>query len=345
MDNWILIVIYFILSLIMAEAEEKSKPKKGIRGEEVGVPLKVFTGDGEAPLLFPRYIIELDKERVYIKTEELLGVGDHLKFIFDDPMLERPVTLTGEVVRVNPGPPRPGGLDPGMGIVLDPVRIEDRNDLGKFFERQADEDRTGEYMRFLHWVRKVSKPMVQEEREKVRRDLLRALYGDERQPLVTQKKKREDLDILGNVPLFRDLDSMELGEIAEILIKEKFEADKNIFAEGDPGDKFYIILKGEVDIFKKVSETKEEILATLRPGDYFGEMSLIDNAPRSAGVRARGEVVALTIFKPDFEILMKASDSISAKIYRFFVQTFSKRLRDTDDKIKRIFQVLQGGGS
>ena len=327
----------------MAEEEAQSKQKKGIRGEEVGVPLQVFTGDGETPLLFPSYIIELDKERIYIKTEELLSVGDHLKFVFDDPLLERMVTLTGEVVRVNPGPRRPGGLDPGMGIMLDPVRIEDRTDLGKFFDRQADEDRTGEYLRFLHWVRKVSKPLAQNEREKVRHDLLRALYGNEHQPLATQKKKREDLDIVGNVPLFRDLDVLELGEVAEILIKEKFEADKNIFSEGDPGDKFYIILKGEVEVFKKVSETKVEVLATLHPGDYFGEMSLIDNAPRSASVRTKGEMVALTIFKPNFEILMKASDSISAKIYRFFVQTFSQRLRETDDKIKRIVQVLQGG--
>jgi len=318
----------------------KFREKKTFRGEEVGVPLKAFTEDGETPLVYPRYILELDKERIYIKTEQPLSVGEHLKFVFDDPMLDRMIVLSGEVVRTNTNPARPGGLDQGMGVVLDPVRIEDRSDLNKFFHEQTDEDRTGEYLMFLNWVRKVSKPMSGEEREKIRRDLLRALYGDERQPLVTQKKKREDLDKLGNLPLFKELDALELGEIAEILLKEKFESGKVIFNEGDVGDKFYIILKGEVEIFKKINDTRSEILATLKPGDYFGEMSLIDKAPRSAGARGKGEVVALTIFKPDFEILLKASDAITAKIYRFFVQTFSSRLRDTDDKLKKIMSVL-----
>lgn len=307
------------------------------------MPLKVFANEVETPNLYPRYILELDKERVYIKSEDLLPVGTHLKLVFDDPSLERMIVLSGEVVRTNPGPARPGGLEPGMGVILEPVRIEDRADLSKFFESQLDEDRTGEYLRFLNWVRKVAKPMAAEEREKIRRDLLRALYGDERKPLVTQKKKREDLEILNNVPLFRELDSLELGEIAEILLKEKFDAGTVIFQEGEPGDKFYIILKGEVEVFKKIGENREEVLALLKAGDYFGEMSLIDNAPRSASVRAKTELVALTIFKPDFEILLKASDAITAKIYRFFISTFSKRLRDADEKIKRIAQVLSGG--
>jgi len=327
----------------MSEEAQKSKSKKSFRGEELGVPLKVFPNEAESPNLYPRYILELDKERVYIKSEDLLSVGTHLKFVFDDSSLERMIVLSGEVVRTNPGPARPGGLEPGMGVILEPVRIEDRADLSKFFETQVDEDRAGEYIRFLNWVRKVAKPMAAEEREKIRRDLLRALYGDERKPLVTQKKKREDLEMLNNVPLFRELDSLELGEIAEILLKEKFDAGSMIFQEEEAGDKFYIILKGEVEVFKKTGENREELLAVLKAGDYFGEMSLIDNAPRSASVRAKTELVALTIFKPDFELLLKASDAITSKIYRFFITTFSKRLRDADEKIKRIAQVLSGG--
>jgi CRP/FNR family transcriptional regulator, cyclic AMP receptor protein len=327
----------------VAEEQAQTKEKKSVRGEELGIPLKVFVGEAETPNLYPRYIIELDKERIYIKSTDVLPVGSRLKFAFDDPLLERMIALSGEVVRTNQGPARPGGLEPGMGIVLDPVRIEDRVDLSKFFEKQSDEDRTGEYIQFLSWVRKVSKPMVAEEREKVRRDLLRALYGDERQPLVTQKKKREDIEILSSIPLFKELDTLEVSEVAEILLKEKMEPGKVIFNEGDAGDKFYIIMKGEVEIFKKIGENREEVLAVLKAGDYFGEMSLLDQAPRSASARTRSEVVALTIFKPDFDLLLKASDSITAKIYRFFVATFSRRLREADEKIKRIAQVLSSG--
>ena len=326
----------------MAEEAEKPKPKKSIRGEEVGVPLKLYAGDSETPNLYPRYILELDKERVYSRPRSSLPVGTHIKLVFEDPSIDRLIMLGGEVVRTNPGPARPGGLDPGMGLILEPIRIEDRADLSKYFDAQLKEDRTGEYLRFINWVRKVAKPMASEEREKIRRDLLRALYGDERKPTITQKKKREDLEMLNNMPIFREFDTMELGEVAEILLKEKFDDQTVIFNEGDAGDKFFIILKGEVDIFKKIGDSKEEPLATLKSGDFFGEMSLINSAPRSASARAKGELVALTIFKPDFELLLKASDSISAKIYKFFIQAFSKRLRDADDKIKRIAAVLSG---
>jgi len=329
----------------LAEEGKKPRERKGFRGEEVGIPLKVLSSGEAEPKIYPRYILELDKERVYVKCDNPESVGAKLEFIFDDPRLERVIELKGEVVRINSHPPKPGGLEPGMGIILDPVSLEDRSSLTKLFEEQETEDRTEELLRFLTWVRKFSQPMGPEEREKIKRDLLRALYGEERKPLSAQRKRREDIVILGEVPLFQELDPLELGEVAEILLKERIDPGAIIFNEGEQGDKFYIILKGEVEIFKKINEAREEMLAVLKPGTYFGEMSLIDQAPRSASARAKGEVIALTISKSDFELLLKASDSLSTKIYKFFAQTFSQRLRETDEKIKRIMQVLTGSGS
>ena len=318
--------------------------KKPIRGEAVGVSIKIFPEGKEEGKVYSRYILELDKDRIYIKTDHPLPKGTRITAVIDDPRLEEKIELKGEVVRINTASAKSGGLEPGMGIIFEPISIVDRSRLSRFFEELEKEDRTEEYLRFLAWVRRISKPLDTEEKEKIKRDLLRALYGEERKPLTTQRKKREDLELISQIPLFSELGPLELGEVAEICLKEKFNPGEVIFKEGEPGDKFYIILKGEVEIYKEISEGREEVLAKLKAGDYFGEMSLIDNAPRSASARAVGEVVALTISKPDFEILLKASDSLSAKIYKFFVQTLSKRLRDANDKIKRILEVLGSGG-
>jgi len=325
-------------------AEGQDKLKREFRGEDTGVPLKVLKEGETESRLYSRYILELDKERVYIKSDQQFPVGTKLKFIFDDPKLERKIELSGEVVRINKASAKPGALDPGMGIIFDQISLGDRNMLAKFYEDKEQEDRTTEYLRFISWVKKVSKPLPSDEKEKMKRELLQALYGEERKPVSATKKKREDLEILSNIPLFHELDILELGELAELLMKEKYNAGQVIVNEGDVGDKLYIILKGEVEVFKKVGEDREEILATLKAGDYFGEMSLIDQAPRSASVRAKTEIAALTLAKKDFDILLKASDSMAAKIYRFFAQTISRRLREADEKIKKITQILSSSG-
>jgi len=327
----------------LGEGEEKDK--KEFRGEEVGVPLQVIKQGETEPRSYPRYILELDKERVYIKTDQTFPAGTRLTFIFEHRQLPRKIELFGEVVRINLSSTKPGSLDPGMGIVFDQINLSDRNLLNRFFEDKEKEDRTAEYLRFLGWMKRMSKPLPSEEKEKIKRDLLQALYGEERKAMSTSKKKREDLEILSHIPLFQELDILELGEIAELLMKERFEHGQLIFNEGDAGDKLYVILRGEVEIFKKVGPAREEILATLKSGDYFGEMSLVDLAPRSATARAKGELSVLTMTKKDFDLLLKASDLMAAKIYKFFVLTISKRLRDADDKIKKIVQVVSGPGA
>ncbi len=326
-------------------SEEEVKTKKEYRGEDLGIPLKVLKQGETEPRAYPRYILELDKERVYLKTDQPFPTGTELKFIFDDARLERKIETSGEVVRINPPSNKPGALEPGMGIIFDPFSLADRTLLIRFFEEKEKEDRTHEYLRFLGWVRRTGKPLASEEKEKIKRELLDALYGEERKPLTTNKKKREDLEMLSAIPLFHELELLELGEIAELLIKEKIEDGKMIFNEGDAGDKLYIILKGEVEIFKKIGDTREEVLATLKTGDFFGEMSLIEQQPRSASARARGKLSALTMSKQDFDLVLKASEPMAAKIYRFFAQTCSKRLREADEKIKRIMQILSGPGS
>jgi signal-transduction protein with cAMP-binding, CBS, and nucleotidyltransferase domain len=95
-------------------------------------------------------------------------------------------------------------------------------------------------------------------------------------------KGKSTLEILAQIDLFSGLPAVHLRRVVDIGVEEQYRSSAMIFSEGEPGDKFYMVLEGAVRISRIVPGMGEEALAVLRPGNYFGEMSLIDDAPRSA---------------------------------------------------------------
>src|SRR5215470_9808885 len=95
-------------------------------------------------------------------------------------------------------------------------------------------------------------------------------------------KGKSTLEILAQIDLFSGLPAAHLRRVVDIGVEEQYKSSATIFGEGTPGDKFYLIVEGAVRISRIVPGMGEEALAVLRPGNYFGEMSLIDDAPRSA---------------------------------------------------------------
>ncbi len=150
-----------------------------------------------------------------------------------------------------------------------------------------------------------------------------------------------DFDLLKKTDLFKGLTKEELGRITGISIKETYEAGKEIFADGDKGERFYLILEGKVRISKKIQGVGEEALAILEKGHYFGEMSLIDDAPRSAFAIANTAVDLLVIDKSDFGKLLEQDKELAYKLLWSFVRTLILRLRETNEKIKGFF-VMTG---
>ena len=115
---------------------------------------------------------------------------------------------------------------------------------------------------------------------------------------------------LSKTNIFSGLPPAYLHRIARIGGEEPRKHGDTIFAEGDKGDKFYLILEGAVRISRLVPGMGEEALAILRPGDYFGEMSIIDGRPRSATVTALEDLTTLAITAWDFEGLMEQHPSM-----------------------------------
>jgi len=143
----------------------------------------------------------------------------------------------------------------------------------------------------------------------------------------------EALDLLAKIHIFAELQPAYLRRIAGVGVREHHDANALIFSEGDAGAKMYLILSGAVRISRQIPGMGEEALAVLRTGNYFGEMSLVDDAPRSADARAHEASDLFVIRKEDFQDLLFVDRDLAYDLLWNFVRTLSGRLRDTNDKM------------
>ena len=150
------------------------------------------------------------------------------------------------------------------------------------------------------------------------------------------------IQLLKKINLFETLLELELAKIEKICRAEAAARDTVIFKEGDAGDRCYIITKGEVRISKFIPHIGEEALAVLKPGDYFGEMALIDNFPRSAHAIVNSDAELLSINKTELDKILIMDRELGYKLLWAFTRTLSKRLRETNDKLAS-FLVMSGG--
>ncbi|MBI3393940.1 MAG: cyclic nucleotide-binding domain-containing protein [Nitrospirae bacterium] len=147
------------------------------------------------------------------------------------------------------------------------------------------------------------------------------------------------IELLKKIRLFDGLTDDELRQVRRICQEENAPKETVIFQEGSFGDKCHIVLNGEVRISKFIPGVGEEALAVLKPGDYFGEMALIDDFPRSAHAIANTDVELLTISKSEMDELLFFNKEIAYKMLWTFCRTLSARLRETNEKIAAFFAM------
>jgi CRP-like cAMP-binding protein len=136
-------------------------------------------------------------------------------------------------------------------------------------------------------------------------------------------------DVLRRVPLFSDLSEAELERFAEVTREREYPKNSVILFEDDPGDALYIVSVGQVKVVLIGEDGREVILSVLGDGDFFGEMSLIDDEPRSAHVIAMRDSQLLVLRRDDFQAQLHAHPQVALKLLRVLVQ----RLRRADEKI------------
>jgi CRP/FNR family transcriptional regulator, cyclic AMP receptor protein len=141
-----------------------------------------------------------------------------------------------------------------------------------------------------------------------------------------------EADLLKEVPLFQLLDDHERTELAAQLDVVRFSAGQSIFNYGDPGDAIFVVSSGEVEVFLKNDTGERVVLEVATRGDFFGELSMLDNGTRSASVVATQETEAFRLDRPDLEKFLQlrpqaAMDLLAAMGRRHRVTV--ERLRHT----------------
>jgi CRP/FNR family cyclic AMP-dependent transcriptional regulator len=132
------------------------------------------------------------------------------------------------------------------------------------------------------------------------------------------------VELLRPVPLFAGLTKSELAEVATITRPTTFDADDLVVTEGEKTGRFYIIVEGEAEV-----RVHGRPVNRLGPGNFFGEMSLLDDEPRSATVVAATPLRTLSIVSFNFRSLLKSNASITYKI----LLRVSERLRDVQQSV------------
>jgi serine/threonine protein phosphatase PrpC len=143
------------------------------------------------------------------------------------------------------------------------------------------------------------------------------------------------MEALRKIPLFRHLTYKEQTAVLSIATTRTFPGGREIVIEGQPGQELFVVIRGRVAIEKGGNE-----IAELRAGGHFGEMGLIDNAPRSATARATEPTRVMVITRMDLMNLMKRESVLAVKLLWSFVQVLSDRLRATNSELSEIRQEL-----
>jgi CRP-like cAMP-binding protein len=133
-------------------------------------------------------------------------------------------------------------------------------------------------------------------------------------------------EFLSRVPIFANCSADEIAAVASVAQESFFQPGQIIVTQGTPGQAFYMIITGRVEILRDGVS-----LGAFGPGDFFGEMSLLDSAPRSATIRALDQTSCLMLSSWDFRALLERHPSIAIKL----LEVLSRRLRVADERLGR----------
>jgi CRP-like cAMP-binding protein len=145
---------------------------------------------------------------------------------------------------------------------------------------------------------------------------------------------REELtnaELLARVPLLSGLSEPELERIAPLAVARSFPKGARVFQQGDRSDACYLIRSGEVRVTREHSDGRAIALATLGPGEIFGELAMLDGEVRSASVEAVSDVELLALSAADMRGLLARNPEITAKL----VVALTRRVRETNERVAR----------
>jgi CRP/FNR family cyclic AMP-dependent transcriptional regulator len=146
-----------------------------------------------------------------------------------------------------------------------------------------------------------------------------------------EEDRESNVALLQRVPLFNALSHEDLEEISRVAVPRSYPKGVRVFHEGDRSDACYIVRNGDLRVTREHPDGRAIALATLGPGDIFGELAMLDGEARSASVEALSECQLLALPAADVRRLLRGSSEITVKL----VVALTRRLREANERIAR----------
>lgn len=144
--------------------------------------------------------------------------------------------------------------------------------------------------------------------------------------------------LLKKTPIFAQLRRRELEAVERILYKRKYVADETIFSQGDPGISMYIIQQGTVLI---LHEPSKRILAELKAGDFFGEIALLNETPRSASAIAKTDCILLGVAQPDLLGLLERDTNLGYRVLLPLAKSAGQRVLSISEDMQALYEQME----
>jgi signal transduction histidine kinase len=158
----------------------------------------------------------------------------------------------------------------------------------------------------------------------------------------------DQYEFLRRVYFFRDLPDEELHEVAWRCKEVTYQAGETVFTEGSRGDRFFIVLDGQVEVWKDSEGLPDSLLAVHGSGHLFGEIALVDDLPRSATVRVREAARLLYLTREEFRSAIKTSPGMALSVLRALSamvrnsnESYVEKLQERNQKLERAYEELQ----
>ena len=142
--------------------------------------------------------------------------------------------------------------------------------------------------------------------------------------------RRGIMETLRKVPLFSGLADEQLGHLGSVVRKNRYTPSSVILAEGEPGDNLFLLLEGSAKVTRAGSQGREVVIAFIRAGEFFGELSILDGQARSASVVALEDSQVYVIERSDFIGLIRRDPDLSIHL----LQELARRIRASDRQIE-----------
>lgn len=136
-----------------------------------------------------------------------------------------------------------------------------------------------------------------------------------------------------NIPILGTLQDKELMVIESYLNFIELTPGEIAFREGDPGDYVCFVVEGSLDVLKRSESGEDIVISTLSKGRSIGEMSVIDDLPRSASVKARTKATLLTLSRENFDYILAEHSKIGVKILKGIARLLCLNLRKTSSRL------------